>query len=75
VRERLPSGVTFNSYDLLSVRRSHNIDENTRPDFVHLPRFGSHQYSEAFVDWLTDQYDRDHEFFDKARARYYDLSH
>jgi hypothetical protein len=75
VSERLPGGATFNSRDLLSVRRAHAIDETTRPDFVRLPRFGSCQYSDAFVDWLVQQYNRDNEFFDKARARYYELTH
>ena len=75
VSERLPNGVTFNSRDLLSVRRTHNLDENSRPEFVHHPRFGGYQYSDAFVDWLVAQHSRDHEFFDKARRRYYELSH
>jgi Schlafen, AlbA_2 len=75
VSERLPDDVTFNSHDLLSVRRAHDIDHKTRPDFVHLPRFGWYQYSEAFVEWLVEQYNRDHEFFDKARDRYYELTH
>lgn len=76
VSDRLPDGVTFNSYDVLSVRTAHNIDENTRPDFVHVPRWtGAPQYSDAFVDWLVDQYNRDSEFFTNARARYYELTH
>lgn len=75
VSERLPDGVTFNSRDLVSVRRSYDIDENTRPDFVHRPRFGSNQYSDALVDWLVNQYNRDPQFFDKARTRYYELTH
>jgi hypothetical protein len=75
VRDRLPDAVTFNSHDLLSFRRSHDIDENTHPEFVHRPRFGWCQYSDAFADWLVEQYGRDNEFFDKARTRYYELSH
>ena len=75
VSERLPEGVTFNSHDLLSVRRAHNFDEQTRADLVHRPRFGSCQYSDAFVEWLVEQYERDNEFFANARARYYELTH
>jgi hypothetical protein len=67
VEERLPSGVTFNSHDMLSVRRAHQIDEKTHPEFVHLPRYGSYQYSDAFIDWLVDRYERDNAFFAKAR--------
>jgi len=75
VAARLPADVVFNSYDMLSVRRVHNIDENTHPEFVHLPLHGYYQYSEAFIDWLVDQHQRDRDFFTKARARYYELSH
>lgn len=75
VAARLPAGVVFNAYDMLSVRRVHNIDENARPEFVHLPLHGYYQYSEAFSDWLVDQHRRDGEFFTKARARYYAMTH
>jgi hypothetical protein len=75
VSDQLPEGVTFNSYDVVSVRKAHDIDEKTRPDFVHLPRFGWYQYSDAYVEWLVGQYERDPAFFKKARARYYELTH
>jgi hypothetical protein len=73
MKERLPGGATFNSHDLLSVRRVYEIDATTRPEFVHLPRFGWYQYSDAFVDWMIAQFERDNEFFNKARRRYHDL--
>lgn len=75
VSGRVPHGVMFNSHDLLSVRRVHNIDETTQPGFVHRPRFGGNQYSDAFVQWLVEQCERDANFFVKARARYYELRH
>jgi EC042_2821-lke REase len=67
---RLPEGVEINPYDVLSVRRVHEINEETRPEFTHVPKFGSPQYSEAFVEWLVDQYRRDPEFFTRAKAKY-----
>jgi hypothetical protein len=75
VNARLPRDAAINGYDIQSVKRAHEIDENTRPGFVHLPRFGWYQYSDAFVDWLVDQYERDDQFFTDARARYYELTH
>jgi Putative DNA-binding domain/EC042_2821-lke REase len=75
VSRRLRRGVTFNSHDVQSVKRAHDIGEETRPDFVHKPRFGWYQYSDAFVDWLIERHTRDPEFFAKARQRYYDLTH
>lgn len=67
---RLPEGVEINPYDVLSVRRVHEINEKTRPEFTHVPKFGSPQYSEAFVEWLVEQYQRDREFFTRAKAKY-----
>jgi hypothetical protein len=69
VNVRLGKG-TVNAFDVLSVRRVHAISEETRPEFVHVPKFGSPQYSDAFVDWLAAEYQRDPEFFATAKARY-----
>jgi hypothetical protein len=63
-------GVSVNAFDVLSVRRVHTIREETRPEFVHVPKFGSPQYSDAFVDWLVDEHDHDAEFFSKAKTNY-----
>jgi len=75
VNQRLPRGVSINSYDIQSVKRAHDITETTHPEWAHLPRWGTYQYSDDLVRWLAEQYDRDHEFFAKARARYYELTH
>lgn len=75
VDDRLPDGVIFNSHDLLSVRRAYRIDEESHPEFVHLPLYGYYQYSGSFIDWLVEQYEHDNEFFAKARDRYYELTH
>ncbi len=54
------------TYDVQAVRRQHRLDE--RPDFVfHLPGAGR-RYSPAAADWFIEQYQRDPEFFRKARA-------
>jgi hypothetical protein len=63
-------GRVVNAFDVLSVRRIHEISEETRPDFVHVPKFGSPQYSDAFVDWLVEQDAKDPQFFAEAKARY-----
>jgi hypothetical protein len=61
---------TVNAFDVLSVRRVHGITEETRPEFVHVPKFGSPQYRDAFVDWLLTEYEQDPEFFAQAKASY-----
>jgi hypothetical protein len=63
-------GRGVNAFDVLSVRRVHAITEETRPEFVHVPKFGSPQYSHAFVDWLVEQDARDPRFFENAKAGY-----
>ena len=63
-------GAVVNAFDVLSVRRVHAISEETRPEFVHVPKFGSPQYSDAFVDWLIGEHERDPEFFTRAKAKY-----
>ncbi len=63
-------GPTVNAFDVLSVRRVHAITEESRPEFVHVPKFGSPQYSDAFVDWLVEQQANDSEFFRKAKTAY-----
>ncbi len=63
-------GREVNAFDILSVRRIHEISEESHPDFVHVPKFGSPQYSEAFVAWLVDQDAKDANFFERAKTRY-----
>jgi hypothetical protein len=57
-----------NAHDILSVRRVHDTD--ARDEWFHQPRFGSPQYTDAFVAWLVESYQRDHSFFDAAKAEY-----
>jgi hypothetical protein len=63
-------GRSVNAFDVLSVRRVHQITEETRPEFVHVPKFGSPQYSDAFVDWLVAEDERDPQFFPRAKTSY-----
>jgi hypothetical protein len=69
VNARLGEGAV-NAFDILSVRRVHAISEETRPEFVHVPKFGSPQYSDAFVEWLVAERQRDPRFFEQAKVSY-----
>jgi hypothetical protein len=69
VNARLPEERAINSYEFQAVKRTYDVD----PDFVHRPRYGTNQYSEAFVDWLVDRIRTDPEFVARARARYHEL--
>jgi hypothetical protein len=52
-------------YDIQLVRKQFGVDED--PNFSYKGRFGSRQYSEAFVDWLAEDYQKDQQFFHKVR--------
>ena len=53
-------------YEIQCVRRVYDIDN--RPEFFHRPKFGSPQYSDAFVSWLITEYQRDRQFFENAKT-------
>ena len=68
VNKRLPEGAAINQYDVLAIRRTRNIE--TQPNFYHKGLFGPPQYSEAFVNWLVDNFTDNKSFFLEARANY-----
>jgi hypothetical protein len=70
VNARLPAGVSINQFDVLAVRRTHDIESN--PNFYHKGAFGPSQYSNAFAEWLVTNFKRDNGFFAEARAKYKD---
>ena len=69
VNGRVPEENAINGYEFQAIRRTYDID----PDFVHRPRFGTNQYSEAFVEWLVERIAGDPEFVARARAHYHEL--
>jgi hypothetical protein len=69
----LPDGVEVNSYDILAVRRIHEIDGDAR--YCHTPKFGSPQYSDNFAKWVVDRHKENKEFFKDARQMFYDKTH
>ena len=73
VNKRLPAGVKINPYDVLAVRRTRRVE--SEGNFYHKGAFGPSQYSNAFADWLVDNYTKDQDFFVKARAAYYKQTH
>lgn len=73
VKQKLPDGVPFNAYDVTSLWYAHEIGDH--PEFHHKPKFGSTQYSDAYVDWIVSSYNNDREFLNTARARHYELKH
>jgi hypothetical protein len=66
VNKRLKGPALVSSYDVFAVRRMHGTDKQV--SFHYKPAFGFRQYSPAFVDWLEAHYNKDTDFFEKARA-------
>jgi hypothetical protein len=67
VNQKLRGKKTINSYGIQCIRKVHKVDEK-RPSFFYKPTFGAAQYSDGFVDWIINQYQKDPRFFDKVRG-------
>lgn len=61
--------LTINQHDIQCVNKAHGVKK--RPEYFYQGKVkGSPaQYSQAFVDWLIQQHQRDGEFFAKAKAK------
>ena len=73
VKQKLPDGAIFNAYDVTSLWYAHDIGDH--PEFHHTPKFGSTQYSDAFVDWIVSSYNNEREFLKNARTKHYEIKH
>lgn len=62
---------TLNQYDFLCVRKVFKV-ENKR-EFYYKSKFAAPQYSEAFIDWLIEQYQKDNAFFTKAKKKFREI--
>jgi hypothetical protein len=61
------NGAKINGFDVQCVRRMLDGD-NAHPEFFHEPKFGSKQYSAAFVEYIVNGCAADPEFIVKARS-------
>lgn len=67
VNLRLAGAKTINPYHIQCVRQAYGVESN--PTFVYRMRHSSARYSQAFVDWVVQQYTDNASFFDEARSR------
>lgn len=63
--------VRFTTNDNVAVRRLHKIDAQTK--FCYRPKFGSCQYSTAYIEWLIERISSDTNFLPTLRRSYHDL--
>jgi hypothetical protein len=66
VNRALAGKKVINSAHILYVRRAHNIETNG--EFCYTQKHVSPLYSQAFVDWMVEQFDADSGFFERAKA-------
>lgn len=59
----------INQYDIQSVNETHKIKSKSEYFYQGKVPGSPSQYSQDFVNWITEQYKRDPKFFDRARAR------
>jgi hypothetical protein len=57
---------TINAAHVLSVRRAYDVEANG--DFCYTQKHASPRYSQAFVVWILDEFEKDGDFFEKAKA-------
>jgi hypothetical protein len=56
------------THDILCIRRVFEIQKNI--EFCYTQNYASPRYSDKFISWIVDQYDKDEEFFCKAKEKY-----
>jgi hypothetical protein len=66
LNEKLDGKGVVGTYEILCLRRLYDLDGNT--DFCHKPRFASMQYSDAFIDWIMKQVEKNPRFLEETRA-------
>lgn len=65
VNQKLPPDRHINQYDVQCIRKLYDIENDVT--FHYLPKFGGHQYSPTFADWVIERFNTDNSFFEKAR--------
>lgn len=62
-------GLAINQHDIQCVNKAYDVKKRSEYFYQGKVKGSPGQYSQAFVDWLIQQYQRDGEFFAKAKAK------
>jgi hypothetical protein len=65
INHRIEGKGHINGYDVQVARRHYNMEKD--PNLVYKPKYGSFQYSNAFVDWLVEEFEKNPIFFKLLR--------
>jgi hypothetical protein len=67
INKRLGKGNWINSHDIFCIKKTYDI-LNKRPDFAYRSHhLASPQFSEAFAEWIADEFRANNDFFKRAR--------
>lgn len=67
INRRIDGKGQINAFDIQLVRRLFKAEED--PNLVYKPKFGTFQYSPAFIDWLVQEFEKQPNFFQRLRER------
>lgn len=68
VNRRLGKDAHINTHDMFCIKTVYDII-NKRPDFAYRSHhMAPPQYSDAFADWIIEEFQKDRKFFDRVRA-------
>jgi hypothetical protein len=71
IKQRSTSAESINSHDIQCVKLAENLSPETRPDFVHRPHsFASPQYSEAFIEFVSEKIAANSNYLIECRAHH-----
>lgn len=66
VNKALKGAKVIKPFHILCVRQAHKTDENAT--FCYKQKYASARYSQAFVEWIIEQYTGDQAFFENAKV-------
>ena len=68
VNQKLGGALQINSYDILCIRKVHNIEGMA--EFYYKSKYSPRLYNEQFVDWIVKQAAKNPDFFIQTREKY-----
>lgn len=73
INRALKGARTIKPFQVQCVRQAYDTDSNAT--FCYKQKFASARYSQAFVDWILEQYAAESSFFEAAKVKMDELKH
>lgn len=69
LKKSLPKGTNINQHVVQAINLAHDCKEN--PAFAFKSKYGTTQYSQAYLDWIIDSVGKDPDFISKSKQEWY----